>query len=205
MTITAAPRTATLADTLWPSGRQGELLRNATLMVFGFCLLTASAKIQIPFWPVPMTMQTFVVLVIGMAYGGRLGAATVLAYLIAGAGGLPVFAGTPERGLGLAYMVGPTGGFLLGFLLSAALVGYLAERGWDRTIAGTAGAMVAGNVLILLMGLGWLSVSLGIPRAIEVGLTPFLVSTVLKTILGIALMPLIWKMVGPREPAKRIG
>ena len=102
-------------------------------VVGGVCLLTLSAKLQVPFYPVPMTMQTLVVLMIGMAYGRVLGTATVAAYLLAGAAGLPVFAGTPERGIGLAYMMGPTGGYLVGFLVSAWLMGALAERGWSSS------------------------------------------------------------------------
>src|SRR5438105_6246866 len=103
----------------------------AMLVATGVLLLTLSAKIQIPLWPVPMTMQTYVILVIAMAYGTRLGVATVMAYLIAGAIGLPVFAGTPEKGAGVPYMLGPTGGYLLGFLVSSFLMGELARRGWD--------------------------------------------------------------------------
>ena len=103
------------------------------LALVGTLALTVSAKTQIPFWPVPMTMQTFAVLVIGMAYGGtRLGVATIALYLLEGALGLPVFAGTP-KGLGLAYMMGPTGGYLLGFVAGAWLCGWPAERGFDRS------------------------------------------------------------------------
>lgn len=195
-------RTATIADIVWPSRPQARIFRAAALMLLGVCLLTLSAKIQIPFWPVPMTMQTLVVLVIGMAYGWRLGAATVLAYLVAGAAGLPVFAGTPARGIGVAYMMGPTGGFLLGFLVSAATVGFLGERGWDRSIPRTAVAMVLGQAIITLAGVAWLAVLFNLPKAIEVGFKPFLAASLLKVALGIVLMPTIWKLLD-REPAKR--
>ena len=194
----------TLADALLPVRSESGLVRNATLMVFGFCLLTLSAKIQVPFWPVPMTMQTFVVMVIGMAYGWRLGAATVLAYLIAGASGLPVFAGTPERGIGLLYMMGPTGGFLVGFLVAAAVVGYLAERGWDRSFLGTGAAMIIGQAIISFAGVVWLANAFGVPKAIEVGFMPFLASSLLKTVLGIACMPLVWKLIGRRSIVRRV-
>ena len=194
----------TLADALWPARLEGEFVRNATLLVFGFCLLTLSAKIQVPFWPVPMTMQTFVVLVIGMAYGWRLGGATVLAYLIAGASGLPVFAGTPERGIGLLYMMGPTGGFLLGFLVAATVVGFLAERGWDRSFLGTGVAMIIGHAIITFLGVVWLANAFGVPKAIEVGFMPFLAASALKTVLGIACMPLVWKLIGRRSVARRV-
>src|SRR5690606_39847996 len=105
---------ATLVSAIWPESRD-SLLRLSAIAVLGTLLLTASAKIQVPFWPVPMTMQTFMVLFLGAALGPRLGALTVLLYLTQGAAGLPVFAGTPEKGLGIAYIAGPTGGSLLGF------------------------------------------------------------------------------------------
>src|SRR5262245_2254758 len=168
----------------------------AALAVFcGICLLTLSAKVQVPFWPVPMTMQTLVVLAIGMAYGPRLGTATVAAYLLAGAAGLPVFAGTPERGIGLAYMMGPTGGFLLSFLAAAWLVGALAERGWDRSIWRCGLAMAIGTIVILLAGVAWLTPSLGVARAYEVGVAPFLLATTVKVALGAIAMPLIWRLL----------
>lgn len=112
-----------LAKAAWPS-EQAHVFRNVVLMLVGSLLLAISAKIQVPFYPVPMTMQTFAVLVIGMAYGWRLGGATVLLYLAEGAAGMPVFA----SGAGLAYLAGPTGGYLVGFLASAVLVGFLADR-----------------------------------------------------------------------------
>ncbi|MCB1835617.1 MAG: biotin transporter BioY, partial [Geminicoccaceae bacterium] len=136
----------TLVDALWRA--DGGILRPVALAVLGSLALWVSAKVQIPFYPVPMTMQTFAVLVIGMAFGWRLGAATVLLYLAEGALGLPVFAGTPERGIGLAYMAGPTGGFLAGFVVAAALVGMLAHRGWDRRLSTTLVAMVLGTAVI---------------------------------------------------------
>ena len=122
--ITSRP---TLAETAWHGGN--ATVRNVTLAVLGSLALWLSAKIQVPFYPVSMTMQTFVVLAVGMAFGWRLGATTVLLYLVEGAAGLPVFAGTPEKGIGLAYMAGPTGGYLVGFVLAAAAVGALAQRG----------------------------------------------------------------------------
>lgn len=197
--ITHAAAPATIISTLWPSRSDRHVIRAIVLMFIGGCLLTLSAKTQIPFWPVPMTMQTFVVLVLGMAYGWRLGAATVGAYLLAGAFGFPVLAGTPERGLGLPYMLGPTGGFLLGFFLAAALVGYMGDRGWDRSILKTAVAMIAGHVVITASGVLWLSAAFGLPKAIEVGLMPFLASSVLKTGLGIAFMPIVWKLLSWRQ------
>ena len=171
----------------------------AAALLFGVCLLTLSAKLQVPFWPVPMTMQTLVVLMLGMACGPRLGAGAVVAYLLVGAAGLPVFAGTPERGIGLAYMMGPTGGFLMGFVLAAWITGALAERGWDRSVPWCAAAMLAGTVVIFVLGLAALIPITGLSRAIETGLVPFLASSALKIALGAVAMPVIWRVLGRRH------
>ena len=168
------------------------------LAIVGSLLLTLSAKIQVPFWPVPMTMQTFAVLVIGMAFGPRLGMATVGLYLLEGAFGLPVFAGTPTKGIGLAYMMGPTGGYLAGFLVAAGLVGYLSWRGWDRSVLMTLAAMVLGTAVIFLFGVPWLAYLIGFEKAIQFGLTPFLPAAALKIGLAAALLPTCWKLVGRR-------
>ena len=147
----------TLIDAAWSNSTTARRLGLVAAVVVGVCLLTLSAKLQVPFYPVPMTMQTLVVLMIGMAYGRVLGTATVAAYLLAGAAGLPVFAGTPERGIGLAYMMGPTGGFLVGFLISAWLMGALAERGWSNSFLLSAAAMIIGHAVILAAGVAWLA------------------------------------------------
>ena len=189
----------TLADVLWPSETASRLLRNVILAVGGTLLLALSAKIQVPFYPVPMTMQTFVVLAIGMAYGWRLGGATLLLYMAEGAAGLPVFAGTPEKGMGLAYMLGGTGGYLIGFVMAAALCGWLAERGWDRRMATTAAAMLLGNIVIYLPGLLWLGTLFGWDKPIlEWGLTPFLLGDLTKLALAAIVLPAAWKLVGRR-------
>ncbi len=193
----------TLASALWPSGRAGAALRGAVLALFGTALLTVAAKLQVPFYPVPQTMQTFVVLVLAMAYGWRLGGATLLLYLAEGALGLPVFAGTPEKGVGLAYMLGGTGGYLLGFVLAAVACGWLAERGWDRSVARTALAMLIGNALIYVPGLLWLGGLFGWDKPILAwGLTPFLLGDLTKLALAAAVLPLAWRWLGrPRRSA----
>ncbi|WP_299619640.1 biotin transporter BioY [Pelagibius sp.] len=193
-------RQETLAVALWPrQGTLGEMnsaLRAVLLAVLGSLLLWACAKIQVPFYPVPVTMTTFAVLAIGMAYGWRLGAATVLLYLAEGAAGLPVFAGTPEKGLGLAYMVGPTGGYLVGYVLAAAACGGLAERGWDRNVVTAVLAMLIGNVLIYLPGLFWLGILFGWDKPIlEWGLIPFIPGDLLKLALVAVSLPLAWKLL----------
>ena len=121
-TAPAAAGRATLIDTIWPAAGS-RVVRLVVLALIGTALLTLAAKIKVPYYPVPITMQTLVVLVLGMAYGARLGAATVLLYLVEGAAGLPVFTGTPERGIGIPYMRGPTGGYLVGFVLAAGVSG----------------------------------------------------------------------------------
>jgi biotin transport system substrate-specific component len=186
----------TLASSLWPSSTPStRVTRNVLLALVGTLLLTVSAKIQIPFWPVPMTMQTYVVLVLGMAFGWRLASATMLLYLAQGALGLPVFAGTPEKGVGLAYMMGPTGGYLVGFVVAAAVVGWLAERGFDRGFARAAIAMTLGHALVFLFGFAWLATLVGADKAWLGGVQPFWAATVFKTVLGLVSLPLAWKLV----------
>jgi len=199
MAVLTAHR-ATFAETLWPSAGSGtgarRLLRAVILALIGSALLTVSAKIQVPFYPVPMTMQTFVVLTLGMAYGWRLGAATVLLYLAEGAAGLPVFSGTPEKGIGLAYMMGSTGGYLIGFAAAAGLTGWLAERGWDRNVLTTALAMLIGNIVIYVPGLLWLGSLFGWDKPIlEWGLTHFVLGDLAKLALAALALPLAWRLV----------
>jgi biotin transport system substrate-specific component len=182
---------ATLADVLWSPAAGSTAVRAIVLAVIGSLLLTISAKIQVPFWPVPMTMQTFVVLVLGVAYGWRLAGATVLLYLTQGALGLPVFAG----GGGLAYMAGPTGGYLAGFLLAAVAVGWLAERGWARSAPSTLAAMLIGTAIIFGCGIAWLATLIGLPQAISAGLVPFLLSEAVKIALATALVPSAWRLM----------
>ncbi len=186
----------TLIDAAWSNSTTARRVGLVAAVVGGVCLLTLSAKLQVPFYPVPMTMQTLVVLMIGMAYGRVLGTATVAAYLLAGAAGLPVFAGTPERGIGLAYMMGSTGGYLVGFLVSAWLMGALAERGWSNSFLLSATAMIIGHAVILAAGVAWLAALLGPEKAIAVGLVPFLATTAVKCALGALAVPPIWRTFG---------
>ena len=198
--IPATP-THTLADTLFPaSAESNKWIRNLLLAIGGSVLLTIAAKINIPFYPVPMTMQTFMVLTIGMAFGWRLGGATVALYLAEGAMGLPVFAGTPEKGIGLAYMAGPTGGYLLGFVTAAAVVGWLAEKGWDRNVFTTLAAMTLGTVIIFAPGVYWLGALFGWEQPIlEWGLWPFMAGAAFKIALAAAVLPLTWKLLAKKK------
>lgn len=178
-----------LATRLWPQAGE-SLLAKTVLVLAGSLLLIASAKVQVPFWPVPMTMQTFVVLGIGAAYGARLAGLTVLTYLAQGAIGLPVFA----AGGGLAMLAGPTAGYLVGFLVAAVLVGALADRGWCRTRSSTALAFLAGTAVMFTLGVAWLSVLFGLQTAITAGLLPFVLSEAVKIALAVAVFPLAWKL-----------
>jgi len=163
----------------------GTRMQQAVAVLTGSILLAVSAHLQLPFWPVPLSMQSFVVLVIGLACGSRLGITTVLAYLVEGMAGLPVFHG----GAGFAYLAGPTGGYLIGFLFSVALVGAMAERGLARTWLGATGVLLAGDAVILLAGVGWLSVLFGLPKAVAFGLVPFLPAEAVKLALAVTLTP----------------
>lgn len=183
----------TLLDTLW---QDRTLLRNVVLIIAGSLLLTLSAKIKVPFYPVPMTMQTLVVLLVGFTFGWRMAGATVLFYLAQGALGLPVFAGTPEKGIGMAYMMGPTGGYLVGFVLAAMLCGWLAERGWDRSLWRLVVAMLIANCVIYLLGIAWLGSVVGWDKPVLAwGMIPFLYGDLLKIVLGAVLLTLGWKLL----------
>ena len=183
----------TLSQSVLAGNSSLSLLQQVLLAVAGSLLLWASAKVQVPFWPVPMTMQTFVVLGLGAAFGWRLGMATVALYLLQGAMGLPVFAGTPEKGIGLAYMAGPTGGYLAGFVLAAGITGWLAERGFDRNVLTMGLAMLAGTVAIYALGLGWLGVLIGYEKAVQFGLVPFIPGDIAKLLLAAIVFPATWK------------
>ena len=189
---------STLAQTLWQS--DNTLMRNITLAAFGSLALWISAKIQVPFFPVPMTMQTFVVLAIGMTFGWRLGGATVLLYLFEGAMGQPVFAGTPEKGIGLAYMMGPTGGYLAGFVVAAMFVGWLGQKGWDRSVLTTLLAMVLGTAIIYTLGVIWLGTVIGWDKPVlQFGVYPFLPAEAFKIALATAVLPLTWRFIAKKS------
>jgi biotin transport system substrate-specific component len=179
--------------------RSSSVLSQILLVLVASALLTVSAKIQVPFWPVPMTMQSYVVLVLGMALGPRLGPAAVAVYLAQGALGLPVFAGTPEKGIGLAYMIGPTGGYLLGFLMAAVVTGQCAARGFDRTWPQAFLTALAGMAVLYACGLLWLGWLFGVEKAIQFGLTPFILGAFVKILLAMATLPLAWKLLGRHQ------
>lgn len=162
-------------------------------VIAGSLLLTLSAKVQVPFYPVPMTMQTFVVIGLGLALGPVRGLAALALYLAQGALGLPVFSGTPERGIGLAYMAGPTGGYLAGYLLAVPLAGWLAQRGWDRNAVTAMLAALLAAAVIYIPGLLWLGQLVGFDKVLTVGLTPFILGDVAKAVLAAIAFPAAWK------------
>jgi biotin transport system substrate-specific component len=176
-----------LLSTLFPQSRAGAL-NQAVIVGIGVLLLAVSARIQVPFWPVPMTLQSLAVLLIGATAGARLAASTLAAYLAAGAVGLPVFA----SGAGLAYMAGPTGGYLAGFLAAATLVGWLADKGYGRSMVSALALMLAGEVAIFALGVGWLSLLIGPGPAVAGGLVPFVPAEILKMVLGAAVLAAAW-------------
>lgn len=200
--------TKTLATAIWPVTAEGgfKAIRIALLLLLGSGLVAISAQIQVPMYPVPMTMQPFAVIVIGAAYGSRLGAATLLLYMFEGALGLPVFAGMKG---GLAVLAGPTAGYIIGFVLAAGAVGRLAERGWDRSILGTGFAMLVGMSLIYAPGIGWLAHWFATTKGLEfgpaalaalkTGAVPFLIGDAVKIALGILVLPGAWWLLGQRR------
>jgi biotin transport system substrate-specific component len=199
MSDPAAVSHSSLAELLWPrrENRSFRVLRGAILIALGTALLTLSAKVNLPLPYVPMTLQTLVVLMIGAAYGWRLGSLTVIAYLAEGAIGLPVFAGPVG---GLAPLVGPTAGYLYGFVLAAFATGWLSRRGWDRSVLWLFLAMGIGHVLILGTGFAWLAfgMKLGVDKAWLVGVAPFIAASLVKNALGATLVPAIRRLFLPR-------
>ncbi|WP_371930105.1 biotin transporter BioY [Bradyrhizobium sp. CCGUVB1N3] len=185
---------------VWPvqSGEAAGALRALVLVALGTTLMALSAKVSLPLPYVPMTLQTLVVLMIGAAYGWRLGSATMIAYLAEGAIGLPVFAGPVG---GLAPLIGPTAGYLFGFVVAAFVTGFLAERGWDRSVAWLFAAMAIGHIVILAMGFAWLAFGLGLgaAKAWQVGILPFIAASLVKNGLGATLMPAARRVIDRRQ------
>lgn len=166
-----------------------EAIKTAAVIVAGVALLTLCAKIRIPFWPVPLTMYTLAVMGIAVATGPRIATATFFSFLAVGAAGLPVFSGSPERGIGLAYMMGPTGGYLLGYLFASWLTGALAE---GRQMFGRTMAMLAGLAVTYAVGLPWLGLYIPMKDVIALGFTPFILGDLINIAMvaaGSAMIP----------------
>jgi len=169
-----------LISTILPESASDRRWAYVALALLGTVVLYASAKVSVPFYPVPMTLQTMAIVVIAAAYGWRLGLATILLYLAEGALGLPVFSGTPEKGIGLAYMMGTTGGYLFGFIIQTVIVGWFAERGGDRQPVRMFLVMAVSDALVIAIGYLWLSRMIGTDKALAFGVVPFLLGDAFK-------------------------
>jgi biotin transport system substrate-specific component len=185
---------APLIDRLLPV--PNAALRVAIQVALGVALLALLAQVRVAIGPVPITGQTFGVLLLAAAYGMSLGTLTMVAYLAVGTAGLGVFAG---GGAGLATMTGSTGGYLVGFVLAALVVGALAQRGWDRSFAGMTAAMGVGTVIVYVSGVAWLTLSGIAPdltTAVAWGVWPFVAGDVIKLLLAAAMVPAAWRSIG---------
>ncbi len=198
-----------LSDHIWRTEGTALWVKRAVLVAAGVAALAVAAKISIPVppSPVPVTLGTFAVLSIGAAYGARLGLVTILAYMLVGALGFDVFAGyNAEKPL--AYMMGTTGGYLVGYVLATLALGLAARNGWDRSVGGMTLAMLIGNALIYAAGLVWLYVLVAgglfnaetfaspLAQTLAWGLTPYLIGDAMKLALAAVLFPVLWKLVG---------
>ena len=191
---------ATVADWLRPLEKRYAIAYEIMLILGGSLVIAVSAQIAVGY-PVPITAQTLAVLMIAALFGSRRGVACLLAYLVEGAVGLPVFA---QGKAGLAAFAGPTGGYLIGFVVAAFGVGLLAEKGWDRRFWSTVLAMVIGNIVIYAFGLAWLSLlpGVGFRSAIAGGLYPFIAGDIVKVIIAAAALPSAWKLLRRFKPTR---
>ena len=187
-----------LVDLALPQNGAARLGAQIVLAVLGTLLLTLSAKTKVVLGPVDMSLQTLAVLLIAASFGFRLGVATLLLYLAEGAMGFPVFQSSPEKGVGIAYMLGTTGGYLAGFVVMAAIVGWAADRGFDRSPIKLFGVMLAANAIMLAMGFAWLATLIGAEKAWAFGVVPFIVGDLIKVALAAALVPAVWSLLPKR-------
>lgn len=189
--ITARP----LVSLALPEGGVARVAAQIALAIAGTLILTLSAKTRVVLGPVDMSLQTLAVFLIAIAFGSRLAVATLLLYLAEGAAGLPVFQGTPEKGIGLAYMLGPTGGYLAGFVVAAAIVGWAADKGFDRNPLKLFAAVLVAEIAMMAFGFGWLSTLIGAEKAWQFGVVPFIVPDLIKVALAAFLAPAVWSLL----------
>ncbi|WP_322990339.1 biotin transporter BioY [Hoeflea sp.] len=186
----------TLYETISSRSQRNNLAVDLLVVLAGSLLMAIAAKITIPFYPVPLTTQTLVAIGLGLALGPARAAVAVLAYLAQGAAGLPVFAGAPANGLGLAYMAGPTGGYLIGFVFQALAAGFLARLGWGRSPVTAVGAGLIAAAAIYPTGLLWLGVVIGFDKPLlALGLFPFVLGDLAKACLAALIFPAAWSML----------
>ncbi|EJM98463.1 biotin transporter BioY [Phyllobacterium sp. YR531] len=191
-------QTRSLAETFQPEGQLAKAVWFVTLAFVGAALLTLAAKTKIDMVYVNVAMTTFAVFAISAAYGSRLAVATMALYLLEGALGMPVFTGTPEKGIGLAYMVGPTGGYLVGYVAACWIVGRAADKGFTRNPIALGLAMLAGEILILGFGFFWMAYLFGYEKAFTFGVGPFIVADILKLALAAAVVPALGSLLKRR-------
>ncbi|RWE55619.1 biotin transporter BioY [Mesorhizobium sp.] len=178
-----------------PEKGAARLAMQLLLAIVGTLVLTLSAKTRVLLGPVDISMQTLAVFLIAAAFGMRLGVATLLLYLAEGAMGLPVFQGTPEKGIGVAYMLGSTGGYLAGFVVMAAIVGWAADRGWDRHPIKLFNAILVAEIVMMAMGFAWLALLIGPEKSWQFGVVPFIVGDLIKVGLAASLVPAAWSLL----------
>jgi biotin transport system substrate-specific component len=195
---TTLRRPITLADLL-PLERLTPNMRDVALVIGGAGLTALAAQIAfiVPWTPVPYTLQTGAVLLVGTALGTARGALAMLLYVLVGATGLPVFA---QASGGAEHLIGATGGYLIGFIVAAAVVGWLAQKGWDRSFGTAAGLMTIGTLIVYAIGVPVLAIVTGFPfaDALEVGALVFLPSDLAKVLAAAFLLPLAWRVAGER-------
>jgi len=184
----------TYADIVRPQNRTHSLIYNIALVMSGSILMALLAQIsfRLPFSPVPITGQTFGVLILGALLGSKRGAAAMLVYILEGGIGLPVFASGTA---GLAVLAGPTGGYIMGFVFAAFVVGYLGEKNWDRHFVSTVGMMLLGTAIIYTTGIIWLLQFVPSAQVFQLGLLPFLPGGLLKILVAALLLPGGWKLL----------
>ena len=185
-----------------PSARGARIAYQAALVVGGSLLIAALAQVvvRLPFTPVPISGQTLGVLLVGTAFGWLLGGLTLLLYLAEIAVGLP-FAAEGEGGLEVLTLATASGGYIWGFLAAAILMGWLANRGWDRSIRSSISVMLLGHIVIYVFGISWLmaSIDVGLQEALVLGLAPFVIGDTIKLLLAAGALPLAWRLVERRE------
>lgn len=183
----------TLIEAVLPKDDNKVLaLTRDIILVLAFALLTGiAAKLKIEIGPVPITMQTFTVLLAGALLGSKKGALSQITYLLIGLSGLPWFA----RGGGMSYVMSPTFGYVIGFVLAAFAVGWLCEKGWDRNLKKAVLVMLIGNIVIYLPGLFWLAKFIGFGKVLKIGFYPFILGDILKLILAGAILPFLWGLI----------
>ena len=188
-----------LTESFWAAEGNALLVKRIVLVVAGIFALAIAAKIKLPIppSPVPVTMGTFAVLTIGAAYGPRLGLITIFGYMLIGALGFDVFASSSAEVNGLTYMMGGTGGYLVGYVLATLAMGYLARIGWDRNVFKMGASMLISNALIYIPGILWLAYLYTWEKPIlEWGLTPSLIGDGMKLALAALIVPALWKLIG---------